>query len=148
MAGETQKASTGYNGKFYIDDGAGTLVKLVGVTGFGLPSNRRERVDATTLEDERAVTIPGRYETTTLTVNMNYRPGSDTDIRCHELNESGGTILPMKAAIPQQDGTIVEEQSFNGEVIGYETPELDGGATMTCNITVEVKGAVTRGAPA
>ena len=139
---ETQEASTGYNGEVWINDGT-DLYELVGVTGFGLPQNRRERIDASTLKDLRRVTIPGRYEQSEFTVTLLYRPQSDTDTLLHELNESGEQRA-MKVAIPEPDGTIAEEWAFTGEVTGYEPGELDADAAMTATLTIEVQSAIAR----
>lgn len=135
---EEQEASTGYNGEVWIDG-----VELVGVTGFGLPQNRRERVDASTLKDLRPVTIPGRYENAEFTVTLLYRPGSTTDTTCHTLNESSDQ-RPITIKIPQQDGTIVEEWSFDGEVTGYEVDELSSGDAMKATVTIEVQSTIER----
>ena len=94
---ETQEASTGYNGEVWINDGT-DLYELVGVQGFGLPQNRRARVDASTLKDLRPKTIPGRFENSEFTVTLLYRPGSTTDTLLHELNESSEERA-MKIAI-------------------------------------------------
>ncbi len=139
---ETQEASTGYNGEVHINDGT-DLYELVGVQGFGLPQNRRERVDASTLKDLRPKTIPGRYESSEFTVTVLYRPQSDTDALLHELNESSEERA-MKIAVPEQDGTLAEEWSFTGEVTGYEVDDLDAGAAMTATVTIEVQSAITR----
>ena len=139
---EDKEASTGYNGEVWINDGS-ALYELVGVTGFGLPQNRRERVDATTLKDLRPKTIPGRYESSEFTVELLYRPGTTTDALLHELNESSDQ-REMKIAIPEQDGTIAEEQTFSGEVTGYAIADLDGGAAMTATVTIEVQSAIVR----
>ena len=139
---EDVEASTGYNGEVWINDGT-NLYELVGVTGFGLPQNRRERVDASTLKDLRPKTIPGRYENSEFTVSLLYRPGSTTDTLLHSLNESSAQRA-MKIAIPEQDGTIAEEWSFDGEVTGYEQAELDAETAMTATLTIEVQSAITR----
>ncbi len=139
---ETQEASTGYNGEVWINDGT-DLYELVGVTGFGLPQNRRERVPAATLKDSRPKTIAGRYIDGEFTVQLLYRPQSDTDVLLHELNESGEERA-MKLAIPEQDGTIVEEWAFTGEVTGYEPNELDAETAMTATLTIEVQTDITR----
>lgn len=139
---ETQEASTGYNGEVWINDGT-DLYEIVGVTGFGLPQNRRQRVDASTLKDLRPKTIPGRYENSEFTVSLLYRPGSTTDELLHELNETS-VQRAMKVSIPEQDGTITEEWTFDGEVTGYEQSELDGDAAMSATLTIEVQSAITR----
>lgn len=142
---EDIEASTGYNGEVHINDGT-DLYELVGVTGFGLPQNRRERVDASTLKDLRPVTIPGRYESGEFTVSLLYRPGSTTDTLLHELNESSEQRA-MKIAIPEQDGSITEEWSFGGEVTGYEQDELSTDSAMMATVTIEVQTPITRAAP-
>ena len=139
---EDIEASTGYNGEVWIHDGT-SLYELVGVTGFGLPQNRRERVPASTLKDLRPVTIPGRYQTSEITVSILYRPGSTTDTLLHELNE-GSDQREMKLGIPEQDGTLVEEWTFQGEVTGYDVAELDADTAMTATVTLEVQTDITR----
>ena len=139
---EDVEASTGYNGEVWINDGT-DLYELVGVQGFGLPQNRRQRVDASTLKDLRPKTIPGRYENSEFTVTLLYRPGSTTDTLLHGLNESSEERA-MKIAIPEQDGTITEEWAFTGEVTGYVPGDLDAEAAMTATLTIEVQSAITR----
>ena len=139
---ETQEASTGYNGEVWINDGT-DLYELVGVTALGVPQNRRERVDASTLKDLRPQTIPGRYQTSEFTASILYRPGSTTDTLLHELNESSERRA-MKIGIPEQDGTLVQELTFEGEVTGYDVDELSAESAMTATVTIEVQSDITR----
>lgn len=138
MAGETQEASTGYNGGIKIDG-----YELVGVQGFGLPQNKRARVPADTLKNLRPKTIKGRYENSQFTVTLLYRPQSTTDLTCHELNESGEQKA-IELEIPQADGTIVEKWAFDGEVVDYSPNELDADAAMVSVLTIEVQSDIVR----
>lgn len=144
MAGEAQEPSTGYNGGVKVNDGS-SLYDLVGVQGFGLPQNKRARVPADTLKNLRPKTIKGRYENSQFTVTMLYRPQSTTDQLCHSLNESGEQ-RQMQIYIPQDDGTVVETWTFDGEIVDYSPNELDADAAMTATLTIEVQSDIVRAA--
>lgn len=91
----------------------------------------------------RPKTIKGRYENSQFTVTMLYRPQSTTDSLCHDLNESGDQVA-MRIGIPQDDGTIVENWTFDGEVVDYSPNELDADAAMVAVLTIEVQSAIVR----
>ena len=144
---DTITASIGWGGAVFIHNGT-TLYELKHVRSFKPPYSTRERVDATHLKSagRRREMIPGLFETTSITVSPNYRPGSDT-----------ATLLPAAVAAGDQrdakfviplDGDDNVDITCDVIVTAYEVDDVQKDEAMIASVTLEVVGAITQAASA
>lgn len=144
---ETQEASIGWGGEAWLHNGT-ALTELVQVTGFTLPNEEVEQVETTHLKSagRRKTYTDGLVEGGEVTINLNYRPLSDTDVLIRAA-QAARDSREVELHIPEA-GTIVAVASFMGTVIGYDRGEVTAGGLMTGSVTIRVDSAETFAAPA
>lgn len=142
MAGET----TGWGTDFKLHNGT-ALTSLVGVFEISMPSESADDVETTHFKSpgRRREYIRGLIETGEVEVQMNYVPGSATDILCRDALDDGdnrafSVTLPDAAGDPEWvvTGTCYAKT--------YERAiPLDDRLTAT--LTLKVTGATSEAAP-
>jgi predicted secreted protein len=141
--------STGWGGEFHLssDDTAGNLVELERVTAVDFPEDQVDEVDVTTLKAEgrRKEYISGLIDSGSFTVEMNYIPGSDTDVLCRGALTAGNTRA-WKIVVPGTDGNPSRKYEGFAFVKGYKPDPLTPNDAKKATLMLRVTGAVTEGA--
>ena len=140
---ETQKASIGWGGEFWMHDGT-TLKELVQVVSFTLPQDEIDDVETTHLKspDRRREFIAGMRDGGEISVVMNYRPLSDTDELCRDAMALGD-VRPIRFVIPQ-GGVAAAQVDTTGYVRGYDRGEVTADGKMEATLTIKISGAETQ----
>jgi predicted secreted protein len=138
-------ADIGYDTRFAIEDapGSGVFVELAEVYSVTPPEGSVDQVDVTHFQS------PGRAkeyvaalsDNGTAQAEMNYVPGSVTDLRIESL-KGAGTVLAMRVTYP--NGVTV---TFPGFVVSY-SKGIPVDNRMTATAGFKVAGAVTIAAAA
>jgi hypothetical protein len=143
---ETQKFSTGAKSEVWIEDspGAGTYTKLHHVKRFGHPTTEREKLEGTHLESDAKEYVAGDAEPQEFDIVVNYRPGSDTDLRLEELagEEDDVSIILIRAV----RGVLTRQYTFNAQVLSYAPDEAERGSVTEAIAKVQASGAITSAA--
>lgn len=147
MAGETQVASIGWGGEVWLgtDDTVATLVELVEVVSFALPSDTADRVETTHLKspNRRRQYTQGMIDPGELQVVLNFRPGSDTDLAIAAALLAGDSraarfIVPeLGVKVWQYDTLAIVTAYDKGTVVADEKME----ATVTFTLTGDMTGS-------
>lgn len=142
------EAQIGLGAQFWLDNDAGTpvLTKLGEILSVTLPNPQVEEVEATHMDspNRRREYISGLIEDGEGTFEMNYVPGSATDVLIRGALADGKT-RGYKIVIPDGAGTW----EIEGECIvrGYER-NIPLDDRMTATLTVRFTGASTEAAGA
>lgn len=148
---ETQDASVGYNGEFWLHNGT-ALVELVQVVEFDVPERgAREQVEKTHLKspDWTREYLSTFYEDSDFEVVLHYRPLSDTDTLVVDAIAEADT-RPFRSVIPE-NGEPVAEVTGTCKCTGRTKPRVAGDQVMQTTATfriVTVTAAVPYVAPA
>lgn len=146
MAGE----SIGWGAEFWLEDDQAvpTLTELLGITSLTIPNDQTDDVEITHFKSagRRREYISGLIESGEGTFEMNYVPGSATDILCRAAH-TAGTTRGYKIVIPDQAGDAAWEITGDCYVKGYER-DIPIDDRMMATLTVKFTGAVTEAAPA
>jgi hypothetical protein len=134
---ETQEATDGYNGEFWLHDGT-SLYELRQVKSFDIPDpGDRTQEDVTHLKSagRRREYISTWFEDSDFTVVTNSRPGSTTDTVQYNARKVGD-IRPFLAVLPE-DGVPTTQVAGTCKVITYTRGTVEDGvmeATSTCRV--------------
>lgn len=145
---ETQKPSIGWGGEVWLstDETEANLVELVHVTGFGIPEVEVDQEEATHLKSPGGYKewMDGLRDGGTVAINLNFRPGSDTDTMIDTWQDARGPRM-IQFVVPLQG---VPVKSYTALVIfaGYSPGEVTPGAKMEATLSVKISGALTRAA--
>ena len=142
MPGEAQLAGTGWNGEVWINDGI-ALYELKQVVSFTLPQDEVDRVETSHLKSpgRRRQYAEGMVDGGKVTVNLNYRILSDTDIKIRAWQAAGGERA-IKLVIPERGATI-GQVTCNAILTGYDPGEVNADDKMEATLTLTSTGAVT-----
>jgi len=140
------EAMIGYNTKYEIWDDSLTVPAFVGVaevTNVTPGEATADRVDATHMQspNRRREYISGLIDNGEASFEINWVPGSDTDVMLRELFESG-EVVEHRITFP--NGVTV---TYEASIIGY-SKAIPIDDRMTATITVAVSGAETWGTAA
>lgn len=143
MAGE----AIGWGAQFFLHNGT-TLVELAGVFNMVPPNNQTDDVDVTNYASpgRKREYIAGLVETGEGTIEMNYVPGSVTDVLCRAAKDAGN-IRAYKMVIPDAAGDPAWEIEGECYAKGYER-NIPVDDKMTANLTVKFTGDPTEAAAA
>lgn len=145
---ETQEASIGWGGEVWVssDDTVGNLEELVQVVSFGLPSNSTDRVETTHLKSpgRRREYTSGLIDGGEVSVTLNFRPGSDTDILLAAAQVAGDERA-VRFNVPQL-GTPAWSYTTTAIVTGYDLGEVTADGKMEAEVTLSITGDVTSAA--
>ncbi|SEI10094.1 phage tail tube protein [Paracoccus alkenifer] len=132
-------AMIGYDTRFEIETapGAGIYVELEEVYEITPPASTISKVDVTSFKSpgRRREFIPGLTENGAASLNMNFVPGSPSDLRIEALRASG-EVLSMRITYP--NGVTV---TFDGFVEEY-TPAVPVDDRMTAAVSLSVTGEI------
>jgi predicted secreted protein len=134
----------GWGAQFHLDSAADVLTELGEITGISLPNSQVEDVEATHFKspNRRREYIAGLIEDGEGTFDMNYNPGSATDVIIRAAI-ADGVVRDYKIVIP--DGAGTWEITGDCIVKGYERG-VPIDERMTATVTVRFTGASTEAA--
>jgi predicted secreted protein len=142
------EAQIGLGSEFWLDNNAGTpvLTKLGEIISVSLPNSQTDDVDATHMAspNRRKEYIAGLIDDGEGTFEMNYVPGSATDLLIQGGQLSGAT-KGYKIVVP--DGTGTWEITGDCIIKGYER-NIPIDDRMTATLTVRFTGGATEAAGA
>jgi predicted secreted protein len=135
-------ALIGWSTQFWLDNASGVLTELAEILSVTPPNPQVDDVEATHFKspNRRREYIAGLIEDGEGTFEMNYVPGSATDVICRAaIND--GVARSYKIALPDGDAGLWE---ITGECIvkGYER-NIPIDDRMTATLTIRFTGAVT-----
>lgn len=140
---ELTKASTGAKSEFWFNDGT-ALYRARQVKNFGLPNPEVEQLEATSLEDDAKVFIPGDTDFGEFEVVLNFRPGSDTDTKL-EAWLAAQVERAFKANVAVRK-VLTWSYDGNAILVGLDRGEISRGGVMEVTATLRSTGAVTSSA--
>lgn len=138
---ETQKATIGYNGAFFLSTTAlaAQLVEMKEVKEFDIPGDgQRQQVQTTHLKSPgyRHEYVEGFYDDSDFTVTLNSRPLSTTDTNIEAARASGDT-LAFKAVLPE-DGVPTSQIEGTCRCIGYSRGRVSAEGVLEATATFRV----------
>lgn len=143
-------ARIGWGGKVYLgtDNTEATLTELVEVVDTTFPQDEVEEVDATHLQSpgRRREFIAGLIDAGEVTVNLNYLPGSATDLLLTAAKEAG-TTRSVRFVIPSEagDGSADWNITTSGFVKRYAPDTMSPGEKITAVAVLRITGAQEQG---
>lgn len=135
---ETQDASVGYMGEFWLHNGT-VLYELVQVKSFQIPgTGAREQVETTHLKSTgwRREHVSTFYEDSEFEVTLNSRLLSDTDTLLADAL-ADGDIRAFKAVIPE-NGAPVAQIEGTARCIAYERGTVSPDEVIESTVTFRV----------
>lgn len=145
---ETQEASIGWGGEVFISTDAtiANLEELVQVVSFGLPSNETDRVETTHLKspNRRREYTSGLVDGGEVSVTLNFRPGSDTDLLLTAAQLEGDERA-VRFNVPHL-GVPAWSYMTTAIVTGYDAGEVTADGKMEATVTLAISGDVTSSA--
>lgn len=140
------EAAIGYGAEFHLATALGVLTELGEITAVSLPNPQVSDVEATHFKSagRRREYITGLIEDGEGTFEMNYVPGSPTDVICRAALDDGA-VRDYMVVLP--DGTGTWEVTGQCIVKGYER-NVPIDDRMTATLTVRFTGASTEAAGA
>lgn len=138
---ETQVATIGYNGQFWLSTTAlaAALVEMKHVREFDIAGDgQRQQVQSTHLKSPgyRHEYIPGFYDDTDFTVSLNSRPLSITDATI-ETARSDGTVRYFKQVLPE-GGVPTSQVTGTCKCIGYNRGRVTGEGLLEATATFRI----------
>lgn len=142
MASEAQ---IGWGAEVHLADELGALTELVEVVSFALPDEEVDEVEVTNLKspDRRREYISGLSDGGTVDVELNYVPGSATDVLIRAA-KAAGTSRAVKFVVP--DGAATWQITTSAYVSGYSRGPVAAGDKMSATLRLRITGAQTEAA--
>jgi hypothetical protein len=136
------EARIGWGSEFFLADANGTLVELDEVTSVALPEEMADDVEVTHLKSpgKRKEYRPGLIEPGDGTIELNYIPGSATDVLIRAA--AGGGIRAFKTTLPDETGSpawAVEGYLY----VKGRSRSVPIGDRMTTTVSVRFSGPST-----
>jgi predicted secreted protein len=143
----TTEVGIGYGSEFWLDNASGTLTELSEILSVALPNSKVDDVDATHMKspNRRREYIAGLIDDGEGTIEMNYVPGSASDVLIRAALDDGVT-RSYKVVLPVADGSTWE---VTGDCVvkGYERSDpIDN--RMTATLTIRFSGSSAEAAGA
>lgn len=143
----TTNVGIGSGAEFWLDDASDSLTQLSEIISVALPNSQQDDVDATHMAspNRRKEFVSGLIDDGEGTVEMNYVPGSATDVLIRAAITDGVT-RNYKVVLPVADGSTWE---VTGSCIvkGYErNAPIDD--RMTATMTIRFSGSSSEAAGA
>lgn len=137
----------GLGAEFWLDSAGDVLTQLSEIISVALPNSQQEDVEATHMAspNRRREFVAGLIDDGEGTIEMNYVPGSDTDILIRAAL-SDGVTRDYKVVLPVADGSTWE---VTGDCIvkGYER-NVPIDDRMTATLTIRFTGSSSEAAGA
>lgn len=146
-------ARIGWGGKVYLatDNTEDTLTLLSEVIDTTFPQDEAEEVDVTHLNSpgRRREFISGLIDGGEVTINLNYTPGSATDLLLTAALEAG-TTRKVRFVVPSEAGDGSADWNFttSGFVKRYAPDTMSAGEKITAVAVIRITGAQEQGAGA
>lgn len=143
-------ARIGWGGKVYLatDNTEATLTLLMEVTDCTFPQDEADEVEVTHLAspDKRKEFIAGLIDGGECTVNLNYTPGSATDLLLTAAKVAGSTrkvrfVIPSEAG----DGSADWNITTSGFVKRYAPDGMVAGEKISATAVIRITGAQEEG---
>ncbi|MGL5934597.1 MAG: phage tail tube protein [Cetobacterium sp.] len=134
-------ARIGYGSKFLVSqDGGLNFTEIAEVNNITPPSNELDLIDATHMQSPNRTRefIAGLNDPGECEFEMNFVPGSGSDVKIQEIVNSGVAVR-CKIVFPN---TV--SWAFDGVCIGY-TPEIPTDDKMMATVTFKVTGSTVAG---
>jgi hypothetical protein len=130
-----------------LDENASSLVELGEVRSFSLPSDEADEHEVTHLKspDRRKEYIQGMIDGGEVTAQLNYVPGSATDVLLVAALDAGDTRA-VRFIIPDQTGTAVWQITTSAFVRRYAPENVEPNAPITASLTLRITGASSQAA--
>jgi len=145
---ETQEASIGWGGEFWLSSDSTTvnLVEMVEVVSFSLPQDKTDRVEKTHLKspNRRREYMSGMVDGGEMQVVLNFRPGSTTDLML-EAAQIAGTERAARCVVPNL-GVAAWDYTITAIVTDYDRGTVTAGDKMEATVTLAITGATTSAA--
>lgn len=116
------------------------LVALAQVKDCNIPESETDELQSTHYQspDRYREFVSGLKTRGEFTVEMNYLPGSPTDVLCRAA-DAAADVRPLRIIVPNETGAGAQQIDFTGFVKGYTRGnDLDGLRMAT--LTVKVSG--------
>lgn len=137
------EARIGWGGEVQLSATASAagLVELGEVTSFGLPDDQADDVEVTHLKSpgKRKEFLRGLIDGGEVAVEMNYVPGSATDVLIVALRDSGATVA-VRFIIPDEVGTAEWQITTQCFVKGYSRGPVTPGEKISATATLRITG--------
>jgi predicted secreted protein len=149
----TQQARIGWGGKVLLGTDAteGTLTQLALVVDCTFPQDNADEVDVTHLQSpgKRKEFIAGLIDAGSVTLSLNYDPGSATDLLLTAAKEAG-TTRSVRFVVPSEAGDGSADWNFttSGFVKQYAPDKMAAGEKITATAVIRITGAQEQGAGA
>lgn len=139
----TTQARIGYGSLFKIWNSSlspAAYETMGEVTNITPPSKQKDQIDATHMQspNRQREFIAGLTDPGEAGITVNFVPGSATDERLRELDESGETV-EMQIVFPNS-----VTWTFEAFVSGYQ-PDVPVDDKMTAEVTFKVSGSIDTG---
>jgi hypothetical protein len=144
------EARIGWGGKVYLstDNTEANLVLLAEVKDCTFPQDEVDEHEVTHLAspDKRKEFISGMRDGGEVTVNMNFDPGSATDLLLTAALESG-TTRKVRFVVPDNDGAGTAAWNYvtSGFVKRYAPDGMSPNEPMTSTAVIRITGAMEQG---
>lgn len=144
------EARIGWGGEVHLstDNTEANLFELLEVTDCTFPQDETEEVDATHLKSpgRRREFISGLIDGGEVTVNMNYDPGSATDLLLTAAKTTG-TTRKVKFVIPDDSGTGTADWNMvtSAFVKRYAPDGMSPDAKITATAVLRITGDLDQG---
>lgn len=140
MAGE----SIGWKSQMWLDDAAGTLTKLLGVTNVAPPTVETGEAEVTDLEATNRFRsfIPTMRDPGSIVVTLNYVGNSATDILVRAA-AADLVVRDWEVVYSDNAGAIDRKISGTGYVSSISEPTVSLEGVKQMSFTIRVSGAIT-----
>lgn len=146
-------ARIGWGGKVYIstDNTEANLALLAEVVDTTFPQNETDEVEATHLTSpgRRREYLSGLIDGGEVTINLNYVPGSATDLLLTAALDAG-TTRKIRFVVPSETGDGSADWNFvtSGFVKRYAPDTMAAGAKIGAVLVLRITGDLEQGAGA
>lgn len=145
------EARIGWNAEVQIGLTAdvASLVEIGEVRSFSMPTDERDEHEVTHLKspDQAKEFIAGLKDRGEMTVQINYVPGSTSDILLTAAADTP-TVRAIRVIIPDNDGagTAAWQHTMSGFVKRYAPDNVEPNAPITASLTLRMTGARSQAA--
>lgn len=141
----TTEARIGWGGEIQVSSSssAAGLVEIGEVRSFTMGSDEADEHEVTHLKSpgRRKEFIAGMIDGGEMTIQINYVPGSASDLLLTDALDTG-TTRAIRAIIPDDDGlgTAAWQHTTSGFVKRYAPDEVQPNAPITASVTLRITG--------
>lgn len=144
-------ARIGWGGEVQLglDENVSSLIELEEVRSCTLPTDEADEHEVTHLKspNRRKEFISGLIDAGEMTVQLNYSPGSATDILMTAAAAAGDTRA-VRIIIPDQTGQPEWQFTTTGFVKKYAPDNVEPNSPITATATLRITGAKSQAAEA